>query len=141
MFGEDVPLIGAPIDEGSSSQMTTILEDPSGAGSVPRDLMCWVDDVKTGTRLYGPVLPTPAAPFTVALPPQAHRIVTDSADLEEHVFTCHGRFPAGCVPAPTPDATCQNATGAAHFMVRNLRVVVAGQTPQASPAPTPTPGS
>lgn len=142
---EDRPYLGEPVDEGSSSQMTFALEDPSGTASLARDIMCWVDDARTKTRLYGPILPTPAVPVTVTLPPQANQIVTDTVDLEAHTFTCHGRYPAGCVPAPTPEATpgtrCLNAVGEAQYLVRNVRAVVAGQTPQASPAPTSTPGS
>lgn len=125
--------------------MTFVLEDVARTATIPRDLLCWVDDVRTKARLYGPILPTPAAPVTVTLPPQANQIVTSSTDLEMHTFTCHGRYPAGCVPVPTPETTpgtrCLNAVGEACYYVRNLRVVVSGSTPQASPAPTSTPGS
>lgn len=136
---DDRPMIGEPIAEGSSSTMTLLVTDSSGLGVTPRDVLCWVDDRVTTRRLYGPVAVTPAQPMAIALPPQANQIATESADLEEHILTCQARYPAACIPVPTPGANCTVKVGGVRFNVQNERVVVGGSTAQPSPAPTPTP--
>jgi len=138
---DERPLVGQPIDEGATSKMTFQVQDTTGAAVTTRDLFCWVDDVETTTRLYGPIAPTPGTPVTITLPPQAHQIVTNTKDLEEHVLTCIGRGPggSGCPPAPTPvNANCDVTVGAVRWLVQQHRVSVGGSTPAPSPAPTPT---
>lgn len=140
-LADDEPYLGSPIEEGSTSELGMVFRDAKGTSITPQHIMLWVDDTATTQRLYGPVLVTPGPSLTVELPPQANQIVTGSKAVEEHSITTQFRYPAGCVPVPTPNANCQTKVGQVPYLVKNRRVVVGGAagTYGPTPAPTPTP--